>query len=257
MKLTPPFFDDSIEAEVLATRVLGKQLPFAIPEILVEGNIGAWKYIISKAVIGKQAKDVFGKMDVQNQMVFAADIGMGIRAIQKVESNDFERNFGSWEKYLLNRLKNQKVLHLERGNSEVWAEKILQFVRRYSNDLVKIGPAKLVHADLNHENLMLTQRGDQWRLSGIIDFADAMNAPIEMDFVLPILCFYKGKSHFQNEMFKAAKFTPNYDQKNHSNIMMAIALQNRFIAFHDWFIHEIENGASSVEEVAKSVFPAI
>lgn len=257
LKLTPPFFDGSIEAELLAVKVIGKQLPFPIPQITAEGNLGTWKYVITRAVLGKQAKDVFGQMNPENRMLFAADIGMAIRAIQNINTTGFETKFGPWEKYLSNRLANQKSIHLERGNTEDWAEKIQEFVQKYSNVLIELGPAKLVHADLNHEHLMLHQINDKWRLSGIIDFADAMNAPMEMDFVLPILCFYKGKLDFQKKMFESAEFTPNYDLKIHSNIMMALALQNRFIAFHDWFDREIGNGAQSVEEVAKSVFPPI
>jgi len=37
--------------------------------------------------------------------------------------------------------------------------------------------------------------------------------------------------------------------------MMALTLQNRFIAFHDWFDREINKGANSVEEIAASIFP--
>lgn len=257
LKITPPFFEDSIEAELLAAKVIGNQLSFRVPSLVAEGSVGSWKYVISQAVPGEQAKNVFGKMDAENRMVFAADIGAAIGALHNINSEGFERKFGPWEAYLTNCLDNQKSIHLERGNKEEWADKIQSFVCKYADDLKKMSPVKMIHADLNHEHLLLTQKDNMWRLSGVIDFADAMNAPIEMDFVLPILCFFRGKVDFQRKMFESAKVTPKFSGSHHSNILMALALQNRFIAFHDWFDREIERGALSVEEVAASVFPAL
>lgn len=257
LKITPPFYEDSIEAELLAAKVIGSQLPFPTPSLIAEGNLGSWKYVISLAVPGEQAKNVFGKMGAENRMAFAADIGSAIRVIHDINSEGFERKFGPWEKYLENRLINQKAIHLDRGNTVEWAEKINSFVLKQADDLKRLNPAKMIHADLNHEHLLLTQRDNMWRLSGIIDFADAMNAPIELDFVLPILCFFRGKVEFQRKMFESAQVVPIFTAGDYSNVMMALALQNRFIAFHEWFDREIECGAKSVEEIAASVFPEL
>ena len=84
-----------------------------------------------------------------------------------------------------------------------------------------------------------------------------MNAPIEMDAVLPILCFFRGKEAFQRKIFESARITPKFSGHHHSNIMMALALQNRFIAFHDWFDRELQRGANTLEEIAASCFPPL
>lgn len=256
IKLTPPFFEDSIEAELLAAKVIGNQLSIPTPKLVADGRIGTWKYLVCQAIPGEQAKNVFGKMDATNRAVFAADIGAAVREIHEIHSEGFERKFGPWDKYLENRLKNQKSIHLERGNTEELADKIQSFVLKYAENLRALGPTKMIHADLNHEHLLLTQQDNLWRLSGIIDFADAMNAPIEMDLILPILCFFRGNVEFQRKLFESAKIVPKFSGNHHSNLMMALALQNRFIAFHDWFDRELQRGASTIEEIAASCFPA-
>jgi hypothetical protein len=38
---------------------------------------------------------------------------------------------------------------------------------------------------------------------------------------------------------------------------MAFALQNRFMAFHDWFAAEMKGGAESIDDIARAVFPSI
>lgn len=59
LKITPPFYIGSIEAEIAAAKVIGNQLPFSIPHILVNDQIGNWKYVITKNVNDQQAKNVF------------------------------------------------------------------------------------------------------------------------------------------------------------------------------------------------------
>ncbi len=257
LKLTPPFFEDSLEAEIAATKVIGEQLPFPIPKIVVNGDIKNWKYVITQTVPGQQAKDIFKIMEPTNKMTFASDIGYVIKAFNNIDSTGFERSFGPWDIYLANQLKNQRSIHLNRGNSTVWVDKICVFIETHAPALRKLSPAKLIHADLNHEHLMLTMINDIWRISGVIDLADAMNAPIELEFVLPIISFFKGRSEHQQLLLKEAGYSPQFKLSEYSDIMMALTLQNRFIAFHDWFDREIEKGAESIEDIASAIFPAL
>ncbi|NOT79777.1 MAG: aminoglycoside phosphotransferase family protein [Bacteriovoracaceae bacterium] len=257
LKITPPFYSGSIEAEFAATKTIGNQLPFSIPNILVNDQIEKWNYIITTHVKGQQAKNVCRIMTHENMKIFAKDIGKIIKDIHSIQSEGFERDFGPWSVYLENNLKNQEEIHLNRGNSPEWSKKISQFVNKYTKQLLSLGPAKLIHADLNHEHLMLEEMNNEWRVTGVLDFADSMNAPIEMEFILPIICFFKGKPDLQRLVWEGAQYHSTIAPDDYSNIMMALSLQNRFIAFHDWFDREIGKGAKSVEEIAAIIFPRI
>jgi Phosphotransferase enzyme family len=257
LKITPPFFGDSIEAEITATKIIGDQLPFPIPKIVRRGKIKDWDYLVSSTVPGRQAKEVLKTFTPENKLVFASDIGLVIKAFNRIDSAGFERNFGPWKSYLTHQLTNQRSIHLERGNSHDWAEKIGKFIQLYAPALLELSPAKLIHADLNHEHLLLQKTNDLWRVSGVLDLADAMNAPIELEFVLPMICFFKGRRDLQQILLEASDYKPNYKLNDYPNVMMAMALQNRFIAFHDWFGREIKEGADSIEEIAAKIFPAL
>ena len=257
LKITPPFYSGSIEAEIAATKIIGNQLPFSIPNILVNGQIEEWNYLITTNVKGQQAKNVYRTMTPENRTIFAKDIGKIIKDIHTLKTDSFERDFGSWPTYLENNFKNQDEIHLSRGNSPEWSKKISQFVNKYKTQLLSLGPTKLIHADLNHQHLMLEDINNEWRVTGVLDFADSMNAPIEMEFILPIICFFKGKPDLQRQVWEGAQYHPNFATIDYSNIMMALTLQNRFIAFHDWFDGEIDKGAKSVEEIAAIIFPRI
>jgi len=257
LKLTPPFFGDSFLAELSATRLIGNQLPFPIPTIVVDGAVETWKFLITEAVPGVAVKEVFKTMTADDVILFAKDIGQVAKSFRDLKIRGFEREFGSWDTYLTSQLKNQKGTHLARGNSEEWAERISRYVDLHQGLLAKLGEAKLIHADLNHDHLMMDKRDNQWRVVGVIDLADAMNAPLEMELVLPILCFFKGNEHAQYELIRAAGAESALLFTNYRELMMTLTLQNRFIAFHDWFAREIRQGANSIEEVASAGFPSI
>lgn len=257
LKLTPPFYGDSFSAELSATKLIGSQLPFPVPKVLADGAVETWQFLVTESVPGVAAKGVVKTMTPENLIQFAKDIGGVAKAFRSLSTPGFEREFGPWDKFLSMRLENQKSLHLARGNSEEWAEKIAHYVDHHKDLLAHLGPAKMIHADLNHEHLMMERRNDQWRVAGVIDLADAMNAPLEMELVLPILCFFRGNSHAQRELARAAGAESPLLFANYSNLMMALTLQNRFIAFHDWFAREVREGATSIDEVASAVFPSI
>lgn len=52
LKMTPPFYNGPNEAEISAIKIIGNQLSFSIPNILVDDQINNWKYIITKNVKG-------------------------------------------------------------------------------------------------------------------------------------------------------------------------------------------------------------
>jgi hygromycin-B 7''-O-kinase len=257
LKITPPFFEDSMEAEIQATKIIGDRLPFPIPKIVAEGLLEGWHYIVTRRVPGTQAKDVFRKLSAENLRVFASDIGHVIQAFQNLNVTGFERSFGPWHRHLAERRRNQEAIHRGRGNSEEWVGKICGFLDEHAEMLNSLESVKMIHADLNHEHLMLNEVDGLWRISGVLDLADAMNAPVEMEFILPMLCFFRGNAELQQHLMKEAGCTPRFRGQDYSNLMMTLALQNRFMAFHDWFDRELKNGATSVAEVARVVFPSV
>jgi len=52
-------------------------------------------------------------------------------------------------------------------------------------------------------------------------------------------------------------FNLQFKRSEFANLMMTLTLQNRFVAFHDWFRNEMQNGAATVEDVAEIVFTKI
>ncbi len=167
LKLTPPFFLDSFDAELAASELVKGQLEVAIPEILFHGQIENWKYLVSRRVPGTQAKHLYSALNAGELEHLASDLGALIRKYRRIDARSFERTFGPWEKYLKDRLARQESIHLAKGNSPEWVAKITEFVSERAAALTGLGPPVLVHADLNRDHVMLKQIGGQWRMVGL------------------------------------------------------------------------------------------
>ena len=52
---------------------------------------------------------------------------------------------------------------------------------------------RTVNCDLTGDHILLMEKDGRWRLSGVIDFGDAMVAPPLFEFAVPLLCLCEGK----------------------------------------------------------------
>jgi hygromycin-B 7''-O-kinase len=255
LKATPPFFADSFDVELAANQLVASRLTVRTPEILFHGEIENWKYLVSKRVPGIQAALVYRDLSRADLDSVATDLGALIKSYRAVDTGSFEGSFGTWKAYLDERLKNQRSVHLAKGNSLEWVDKICSFVASLASDLVALGPARLIHADLNREHIMLDQIGGRYRVVGLLDLADSMMAPMELEYVLPFLDVFRGSSVLQRRVMNESGFKEKIEPDRFSKLLLALTLQNRFMAFHDWFQPELKSGATTLEEIAFKSFP--
>ncbi|HEY1753357.1 MAG TPA: aminoglycoside phosphotransferase family protein [Caulobacteraceae bacterium] len=250
LKLTPPFFADSFDAEVAATAAAAGKLPARIPELIEAGWVEDWRYLVSAHVPGVQAGEVLGELDGAEREALASDLGAFMRAFHAVEAPGFERPFGPWPAYLARRLGDAAAIHAGRGTPAAWVGRIAAFLARHDPALSALGPPVLVHADLTAEHVMLERAGGRWRLSGVLDLADAMTAPAELDLIAPFVELFRGDAALQARLAAAAgvgRLGPE--------LTMALAMQHRFFRFDDWFAGEIAAGCVTIEAVAAAAFP--
>jgi hygromycin-B 7''-O-kinase len=255
LKIVPPFFADSFSAELTATALATGRLRVKTPEIVLHGKLESWDYLVSRRVPGKQASSIFGSLKEDDLRSIAEDLGSLLRELHAIEAPAFERDYGPWETFLRDRLQNQRAHHLARGNFEEWVERICAFVAAQTPRMLELAPPVFLHADLSQAHVMLDQVNGHWRIVGLLDFADAMKGPREIDFILPFLDFFRGRSSLQKQLLEAYGYGAIADRESFSELLLALTLQNRFMAFHDWFKTELESGATSLPALARKVYP--
>lgn len=252
IKLSPPLWADALEAEIAVTTAVHGRLPAPVPEVIEEGVLDGWRYLISRHVPGVQVQDVRAILTDADRERLAVDLGEFIRAFRAIEVPGFEREFGPWARYLAENLADVRRLHRARGAAAEWADRIAEFVDEHAGALRALGPPVLVHADLTAEHIMLSQSDGQWRLSGVLDLADAMVAPAAVDLINPCIEIFRGRRASQRTFMRSAGVGVDAP---FAESMMALALQHRFMHFEHWFAPEIRGGLASVTDIARAVFP--
>lgn len=255
LKITPPFFNDSFETEIKATNYVSKNFSYQVPEIINSGQFENWNYLITKRVRGQQIYKVFKSFTFEDKKNFSSQLGNMLFELRQIKGLEIKRDFGNWNTFLKNRLDNQYQIHLEKDNSIEWVEKITTFIESQKGNLLALDSNYFVHADINYQHVMVEQKNDTWEVTGLIDFADSITAPCEIEFTLPFIDFFKGSYDLQNNLLISSKYNKILSSKEFSNLLMALTLQNRFMAFHDWFSKELKNSVNSMEDLVKIVFP--
>jgi len=250
LKICPPYWPDAFDAEVRATAAVQGRLPARVPDILETGALEDWRFLVTAHVPGVQIQSVLPALSDADLDRIADELGAFMAAFHAAPSVGFERAFGPWPVYLDNALTNARAVHLGRGNSPEVADRIAAFLSPYDNALRALGPPVLIHADLTDEHVMLERAGGRWRLAGVLDLADAMTAPAALDLIAPFVGLFRGRAAPQRRLAAAAGVAPLSPEQ-----VMAVALQHRFMHFHDWFASELAGGMVDVGEIARAIFP--
>jgi hypothetical protein len=90
-----------------------------------------------------------------------------------------------------------------------------------------------VHADLTPEHVMLHHVSRRWHVCGILDLADAMLAPAELDAIVPMLDIFRGRRDHQRRLLREAGIAPIALGEQLSLLFMAITLLHPYSFFHD------------------------
>jgi hygromycin-B 7''-O-kinase len=255
LKLTPPFCTESFDAELRVARAVEGQLPVPVPTILQTGEIDGWRYIVSARVPGVQLQRVISDLTKADFAALAVDLGDFMACFHRIRIAGFHREFGHWSSFLERNIRDAAQIHRSRGNPAAWASQIAALLKREQERLVRLGPPILVHGDLTPEHVMLHRVSGRWRLSGVLDLADAMLAPAELDVAVPMLDIFRGRGNLQRSFLRATGISPTAEGESFSFLFMAIALLHPFAYFHDWFDAEIEQGLCNICDIARSAFP--
>ena len=253
LKISPPYWRDAFDAEVRVTEAVRGRLTATIPAIIESGELEDWRYLVSTHVPGVQIQSVLPSLGEDDLERIAGDLGQFMGAFHTVAIPGFEREFGPWSRYLDERLAGVRALHASRGVDTARIDQIAAFLATRAPMLRALGPPVLIHADLTAEHVMLVEEGGRWRLSGVLDLADAMPAPAELDLVAPCLELFRGRHGAQRRLVAESGVNPG--DSPFSQAVMAVALQHRFIHFDHWFAAEIGAGVTEIADIARAAFP--
>jgi hygromycin-B 7''-O-kinase len=254
LKLFPRFWRESYLSELCVLKAWHGKLSVAMPELVAAGELGDWSYIVTSHVPGDNFSRIQSSLTEKDMAVVADDVGTLIGSLSRLEPLGLLCNNLSWSNFVANQVCNAEEIYRKRGHTPTWARRIAEYLQCNEHLLRGLSTHSTIHADLNHEHLLFDTTSN--RLCGVIDFADAIDAPMEVEFVLPFLCLFRGDFELQRRAIAASNMRFGFAKGTFSDGMMMLTLLSRFINFEEWFDGEIGRPqVTSVSEVAAMVFP--
>jgi len=195
LKLLCPLWPGDYPAEKAAFEII-RGLP--TPELITTGLLEEWPYMLLTAVPGVPAGEVWDGLDDQDRVLLVAHLGNIMAQLHQHPS--IPQLATDWQTFLEARLSRWLEHHQPAGPWIPWLAERLDHFSEPSFEPV------LLHADITGENILLSKSGSRWRISGFIDFGDAMMGHPYYEFIVPLIFYTLGRPHLARLLLEAYGF---------------------------------------------------
>jgi Ser/Thr protein kinase RdoA (MazF antagonist) len=185
LKIFGPTAVQQFYIERSALRTLETQNRIPVPRIVVEGERGGERpYLIITAIPGDTAEHIWDNLSRTEQLTIARELGTLTSDIHHLPQNDLasvEQEFGGRNKHI-KRLQPRRIAEIEAAKtlSSAQRSKLLHFLQVEAPQYIN-GSSRLTHFDLAHNHIYLSRATGVLKVSGIIDWGEAMLGPPEWD----------------------------------------------------------------------------
>ncbi len=252
IKLFAPFH----EHQFLADRtVLAAQLKLKtalIPELIAEGRLDGWPYLIMSLLPGIPLDDVWPQVNQADRLTIVKALAQVMAEVQAWPLQQLQVIDRDWDSFMAQQHAGCIERHQRFGLPSHLLQQIPGFLAR---NPVAFGPKVLLTGEYTSPNLLLVQRPEGWRLGGLIDFGDAMLGPAVYDLSGPILFVLNGDPQLVQTFFQAAGYTAESLNDSFAFQLMSSFLLHRYANFPFQIRLPLWETVPSLEALARRLLP--
>lgn len=189
VKVFPPFLSGDCRSELEVYRILAAQLEPYVPELLAHGvflDRVDWSYLVLSFKPGLAIREVRPYLLPANSQSIALELGWIIETLHELpltESDVFDDRPEAWRAFVRERLE-QSLIELNGVLSAPLLRETAEFLQ---HTLLLEQPDSfrpcLLNGDLTEDHLLLVEQFGEWRISAVIDWADALAGAVEYEWV--------------------------------------------------------------------------
>jgi hygromycin-B 7''-O-kinase len=229
VKLFVPLFEQDFVAERIAAKFLGGKIGLSTPEIVAEGQLEGWNYLIMTRIPGLPLDSVWDGLQKMDRLKVASDVGQMIarlHALPVVGLDEITIDWGTFlESQIAEACDQQAVPELG------WEpnQEIDQFFGCLSGLMNEDYQPVVLLADITREHVFVEQQDGEWRMVGYLDFGDAMVGHPLYEFVAPGLEIGGGNPEILETLMVNAGYPTEALDETLARQLMANTLIHRYI----------------------------
>ncbi|MAE71822.1 MAG: hypothetical protein CME06_15295 [Gemmatimonadetes bacterium] len=244
VKLFTPLFPRDAVVEAAAMQEVGGKLPVPTPEIVATGELDGWDYIVMTQVSGCPIGKVWPDMMPSAKLRVAGGIGRLIAAQHALPVNASTALERDWPRFFESQSATAADRQRSNGLPEEIAGQIPGYLHRAEGGARPPARPVLLHADITHEHILLSESHGDWKISGYLDFGDAFIGPRGYELPAPGLLIMRGEPEPLRALIEASCAAAGESGPELRRRLMAHTLLHRY-ADIEWIRHWIPGGGDA------------
>jgi len=198
VKLFCPLWPFDFPSERIALAGV-RELP--VPQILAEGKLEGWPYLVVSRVAGVPAIDVWPTLSGGDRSHVVQQMGALMR---RLHDRPLPAGLpGEWSTFVAERIAGAEAHH---DAPEPWRSWIRRRLARFVEPPL---PHVLLNGDLTGDHVLLVQEDGAWQIGGIIDFGDARIGHPFYEFIAPLAFYTFGRPALTRALVAAYGLEPS------------------------------------------------
>lgn len=185
VKLYAPPWPDDFQRERAVLERLSAHPGLGAPQCLAEGQLEGWPYLVMTSVHGLRLGDAWPSLDQHEREQVARRCGEWLAALHEVPTAGLEPLSIDWPAFAAERARLCLAEQRAAGPHEGWlravADLLADLPPLYEPGFLPV----VLHADLTEENVFVGCFGGRWKITGVIDYGDAMLGHPHYDLACP------------------------------------------------------------------------
>lgn len=221
LKIYRPFCDGFVR-EKKALEFFSDKTSLKTPQIINTGEIEGFKYLIQTQISGEiMTRAEWLKLSENSQKQFISKLAVNLKEIHQLNSDSVRCD---WTEFIKDRAETFIERQIAHGVNQSVLASLPAYIETNLN-LVPMNPTVFMHSDVHLGNLPIFRVNGEWKIAGLVDFADSRKGFYEFDFLAVGILIIQGQREIQREFFKAYGYAEkDLDETMRRRLMMLTML---------------------------------
>jgi hygromycin-B 7''-O-kinase len=202
LKLFPPMLRSQFISEQTALSQLSGRLSVPIPEIVCSGEREQWSYLVITRLEGILGTQAWPLLPERQKETVLGQIGATIAEVQRAPIGELALLEPNWGQFIQQQIEGCRGRHQRLGLPQRYLADLDDLLRQAATLIPMNAAPVILTGEYIPENLLLSCRSGDWKLSGLIDFGDVMTGWGEYDLLGPSAFMTAGMPRRVHSLFR-------------------------------------------------------